>query len=234
MNKIKHYIPGVFLAVVLFLTPMETFPATPVVKTYVLSYSPGTLFHQLVKNRTRDVYRRAGLKAEFKPVPHNRSLVSANAGTVDGDVGRVPSIEETYPDLRRVNVKLMDLKGAVYTTHEDIRFYSEDLLEQYRVGCVLGVRWTKKKMEGITITTTKDYQTLFKMLLSDRIDIVLATEASADAVLSELGDKALKIYKLEPFVFSAPIYHYVNKKNESVISRLEKALAELVQEGFWD
>ncbi len=34
-------------------------------KVYTLSYSPGSLFHQLVRDRTRVVYKRAVIKVEF-------------------------------------------------------------------------------------------------------------------------------------------------------------------------
>lgn len=203
-------------------------------KTYTISYSPGTLFHQLVRDRTMKVYERAGLKADFIALPHNRSLVSANDGTVDGDVGRVPSVEEKYPNLVRVNVKLMDLNGAVYTIRPDIKTYDDSLLSTHRVGYVLGVRWTQKRMQGKKATTVRDYPSLFEMLLQDRVDIILATEASADAVMNDLGDRAANIRKLQPFIFTAPIFHYVNKKNREIIPLLEKALDGLAAEGDWD
>ncbi len=234
MNNNLRQSPLAFLLLVLFFLSLHAFPVTAAEKSYVLSYSPGTLFHQLVRDRTKVVYERAGVKAEFMALPHNRSLVSANDGTVDGDVGRVPSAEEKYPNLRRVNVKLMDLNGAVYTLRKDIESYNDDLLKKYRVGIVLGVRWTQKKTKDLTVTTAHDYPALLEMLLQDRIDIALATEASADSVMQDLGSRASTIRKLQPFVFTAPIYHYVNKKNEAIIPLLEKALTELTKEGYWD
>ncbi len=219
------------LTLTLFMVLLSSF-ASAAERTYVLSYSPGTLFHQLVKDRTELAYERAGLKAEFISLPHNRSLLSANDGTVDGDVGRVPSVEENYPNLLRVNVKLMDLSGAVYTNHKDINLYNDDLLKKYRVGYVLGVRWTEKKMAGLKATTAHDYPALFEMLLQDRVDIILATEDSASEVINNLGERASNIRKIQPFVFKAPIYHYVHKKNAAIIPQLEKALTELNNEDY--
>ena len=196
-------------------------------KVYTLSYSPGTLFHQLVRDRTKVLYQRAGLKAEFIALPHNRSLISANEGMIDGDVGRVPSVEEKYSNLVRVNVKLMDLNGAAYTSKSFIQNYTEDLLKEHRVSIVLGVRWSQKKMEDLNPIQVRDYTSLFKMLLQDRIDMVLATEASAWSTLKKLGDRAGSIHRLEPYVLTAPIYHYLNKKNQAIVPLLEKTLTEM-------
>lgn len=196
-------------------------------KTYVLSYSPGTLIHQLIRDRAKEVYAEAGLNAEFVPLPHNRSLISANRGSVDGDVGRVPSVEEKYPNLVRVGEKLMDLEGAVYTLKPEIRDYDDSLLTNYRVGYVLGVRWPQKKMAGLEATTAPNYEALFEMLLQGRIDIALATVASADYVINDLGHRGLAIRQLKPPIFSAPIYHYVHEKNRRIVPLLEQAVRNL-------
>ncbi len=218
----------------LMLSLCLPFTVNAMEKVYTLSYSPGTLFHQLVRDRTRAVYNRAGIKVEFIALPHNRSLISANEGIVDGDVGRVPSVEEKYPNLVRVNVRLMNLNGVVYTIRDDIKIFTEELLKTCRVGYVLGVRWPQKKMNGLKAITARDYPSLFEMLLQNRVDIVLATEASAQSVIKDLGDRANKIRKLEPLIFTAPIYHYLNIKNKAIIPKLEKALMEMNEEGYWD
>lgn len=232
MQKLKIW-PAVLVVLVAFSLFFVSFEAAAYDKGYVISYSPGTVFHDLVRDRIKVVYERAGIEAEFVALPHNRSLISANSGVVDGDAGRVPSVEEKYTNLRRVNVKLMDLNGAVYTARKDIKAYEENMLTDYRVGHVLGVQWAQKKMRGFEATTANSYKALFDMLVQKRIDLILGTEASAEAAVEELGERASDIRKLQPFVFSAPIYHYVHKKNEEIIPRLEKALTELLEEGYW-
>ncbi len=204
-----------------------TIQASAAEKIYQISYGSGSLFHQLVRNKTSQVYKKAGLQAEFTPMPLNRSLISADEGLVDGDAGRVPSIEESYSNLRRVNVKLMDLKGAVYTSHPDITKYHDQLLKSTRIGYVLGVRWAEKLLAGIETTTANTYASLFKMLAEGRIDIAFATETSANAALEKMEKENIK--QLHPFIFTAPIYHYVHKKNANIIPKLAAAASELNQ-----
>lgn len=222
----------ILLLLFFLLTPLfpGTVHAAEGEKTYVLSYSSGSKFHALVRERTKAVYDRAGLKVKFVSLPHNRSLLSANDGSVDGDVGRVPSVEEKYPNILRVNAKLMELSGAVYTLNPDIKTYDESILSKYRVGYVLGVRWAQKKMVGHPAVTVGDYDALFEMLLQGRVDLVLATVVSTDEILDRLGERAKQVRKLQPFVFTAPIYHYVNKNNVDIVPLLEKAANEINQE----
>lgn len=216
----------ILIGILIIINPFAVVAAE---RTYTLSYSPGTLFHQLVRDRARVAYQKAGLHAEFIPLPHSRSLISANDGLVDGDVGRIPSVEEKYPNLMRVDEKLMDLNGAIYTLNPDILEYDDSLLDMYRIGYVLGVRWPQNKMVGKKATTAPNYKALFEMLLQGRVDLVLATEASADAVMHEMGGRAGQVRALHPYVFNAPIYHYVHKKNRNIVSRLERAIKELNQ-----
>ncbi|MBA3015723.1 MAG: transporter substrate-binding domain-containing protein [Proteobacteria bacterium] len=202
-------------------------------KTYTLSYSSGTLFHELVRDRIKVVYERAGLKANFVALPHNRALMSANDGTIDGDVGRIASTVEKYSNLVRLNVKVMDLNGAVYTTRDDIAAYDDSILTKSRVGYILGVRWTEDKMKGLEATVVQTYPALFDLLLDNRVDVILTTEESAEPIIKSLGDRAAPIRKLQPFAYTAPIYHLLNKKNADIIPRLENALTALQKEGYW-
>lgn len=200
-----------------------------------ISYSPGSIFHAIVRDRVRQVYERAGIPVEFVPLPHNRSILSANEGLVAGDAGRVPSIEQKYPNLRRVDVAIMHLTGAAYVQRESpISEYSDALLEDNRVGIVLGVQWALKKMGTRKFDTVNDYPTLFSLLLHKRVDLVLATRTSAQAAMNDIPQSAAHIRELKPAVFTAPIYHYVHSNYEHLIPALEKAARELQVEAGWD
>ncbi len=202
-------------------------------KTYVISYSPSTPIHLLVRDRVKQAYKKAGLKVKFIPLPHNRSLLNANEGIVDGDVGRIPLIEKKLTNLRRINVKVMNFNGSAFTIDPKITLYNKNQLSNFRVGAVLGVYWSELEMAGLKSIRAPNVKSLFEMLLQGRVDLVLATETSAESVINELGSRAVKIRKLNPVVFSSPFYHYVNKKNADIIPRLEQALNEINKEGVF-
>ncbi|MBL7004147.1 MAG: transporter substrate-binding domain-containing protein [Gammaproteobacteria bacterium] len=217
----------------LFLLTLSSHNVLANDKIYTLSYSPGSLYHALVRDRMEVVYQRAGLKAKFISIPHKRSVASANEGVVDGDVGRNPVIEKKFKNLRRVNVAVSESLGSVYTIKDSIRTYDSDMLKKYNVGYVHGVRWVKKKMEGIKATTVKTYPQLVKMLLEGRIDIAIGTDISMDAAIKKVANEEDKIRKLTPKANRSPTYHFVHKKNSHIIPALEKALKELKAENYW-
>ena len=86
-------------------------------------------------------------------------------------------------------------------------------------------------MEGLKAVKVRDYHSLFEMLLQNRVDIALATEASARSTIEKLGQRAERIHRLDPRVLTAPIYHYLNKKNADIIPLLEKTLEEMSSAG---
>lgn len=202
--------------------------------SFAVSYSPGTQFHRLVQQRVKAIYKRAGIPVTFVQLPHKRSLHSANTGTVDAEAGRVPSVEARYPNLRRVNVKIMDLAGVAYVLKgSPIKTYTPTLLKEKKIGIVLGVQWATKRTTDIPVTAVSDYDHLFRILRTNRVDLVLATQASAEAVLKTMGDQRSLYRRLEPAIFSAPIYHYVNVKNSRLIPKLTKAAQDLIDENYW-
>lgn len=202
-------------------------------RPYVVSYSPGTVFHALVRDRVKVLYERAGLPVEFVARPHKRSIADANAGNVDAEAGRVSSVEQRAPNLRRVDVVIMNLAGAAYVRGSAAPEYSEALLDQKEVGMVLGVQWSQKLMKERHAHTVKDYAALFDMLIIGRIELALGTTESAESVLESNPERYKQILQLKPVIFHAPIYHYVNEKNAHLIPLLEKTLQELVDEDYW-
>jgi len=209
-------------------------PACPGQRVYRIGYSPGAGIHEVARQRVKDVYERAGLAVEFVPLPHKRSLAQANEGTLDGEVGRIAGIEKDYPNLMRVNVRVLTLTGVAYVMESwGISRYDDLLLDKVRLGTILGVVWSKKKIGNRHCVFVNDYKTLFNMLLARRIDMALASSISAEAVFkSGLVDSG-KIRKLDPPIHIAPLYHYVNVKNAGLVPLLEKTLRQLHAEQYW-
>ena len=195
---------------------------------YRIGYSPGAGIHVEARDRLAAAYGRAGLPVEFVPLPQKRSLLLAVDGAIDGDVGRIPGLDEKYPSLIRVNVKLMDLVGAAYVVRgQRLGNYRPELLRALTVGAVRGVVWARRVVGDGRLEQVNNYETLFGMLLEGRIDVALASRASAERLFLENRRYSLRIRRMEPDVYRVPFYHYLNRKNADIVPVLEKALREL-------
>jgi len=71
------------------------------------------------------------------------------------------------------------------------------------------------------------------MLMRNRFDLVLATEASGDIIIRKMNILSSDIAKLQPPVFSAETYHYVHKKNDSIIPKLEVTIRIFRRDGIF-
>lgn len=201
---------------------------------YRIGFAQNARIHQEARARLEAVYKRAGLPVEFVPLPQKRSLLLAVDGLLDGDVGRIPGLEETYPSLVRVDVKLLDLIGAAYVVRgQDFGDYRVALLDSLRVGAVRGVLWAEKLMGDRPMEKVNNYETLFDMLLAGRIDLALGSRSSAEGVLRDDRARYASIRMMVPAAYQTPFYHYVNRKNADIVPLLEKALRELRAEGGW-
>ncbi|MGE4421843.1 MAG: substrate-binding periplasmic protein [Pseudodesulfovibrio sp.] len=201
---------------------------------YRIGYAPDALIHVESMKRLAVVYARAGLPVEFVPLPQKRSLVQAVDGVIDGDAGRILGLEKRYPGLIRVDVRLTNIYGAAYVVGgQEIGPFRDGLLGVMKVGAVSGVVWAEKVMKGRPLEHVKTYEALFAMLMEGRIDIALGSRISAEKVLRDNARRYGRIRQLEPLVFQAPFYHYLNRKDADIVPKLEKALRELRAEDYW-
>jgi len=228
-------VPGIVLSLAVCAALCLAFAVpSPARRPYRIGYTPGVLVSEMARDRLALGYERAGLPVEFLPMPQKRALLLTEDGTLDGDVGRVAGLENRYPSMLRVSVKLMDFQGVAYVVEgRHAGPYCGELLDTLKVGSLGGVVWPEKIMLGRSMERVNNYDALFGMLLAGRIDIALCSKKSAEEAIGDNRERYAKIRRLEPVVYETPFYHYVNIKNADIVLKLEKALRELRAEGFW-
>lgn len=86
---------------------------------------------------------------------------------------------------------------------------------------------------GLVVNAVADHEQSLLMLMRNRFDLVLATEASGDITIGKMKILSTDIVKLGPPVFSAGTYHYVHKSNESIIPKLEAAIRSVRGDGLF-
>ncbi|WP_339864046.1 hypothetical protein [Paremcibacter congregatus] len=203
---------------------------TPPEKIYIIGYTERSRIHERSRTIVKQAYEKAGIKYRFTPLPSLRSLEEANAGVIDGEVGRIPEAVKRYKNLVRVNVPIYYGTGYAFTTRNDIDVYQDDLLSKYHVGYRRGSLWAAIELRGREADIAKNHLTLFKMLSRGRFDIALAAPPFEKDVQRFIKESNPRVIRLEPAVRTSPVYHFVHRKNAAIIPKLEAALRALQEQ----
>lgn len=184
-----------------------------------------------------EAYNHLGLSVEIVPLPHARSLLSANDGTYDGNLPRFTYIEASAPNLRRVPASLGQLEYVPYVlkgTVDDLSSWEAIKASGLRVGGKLGNRLVETSLGNALISRNKDYLPLLKMLLLHRLDVVIAPrgelEAQFASVPPELAEHLSEVRPLQVLA-TEQLYLYLHERNSDLIEPLTKELKRMEANG---
>lgn len=112
---------------------------------------------------------------------------------------------------------------------------SLEALQRYRAG--QGHDWPDTRIlesNGLPVTPAPGYQSLFRMLASERVDYVprSVTEVWAERAIYEQHDLVVADGPILAYV--APIYFFVSPGNEALAERLETGLQRIIADGAFN
>lgn len=186
-----------------------------------------------------EAFHRLGIQFSALYAPSSRSLVMSNSGETDGELHRVYNFHEIsngkYPNLIRINSKLLSVWLAVFSHRKDIKIENWEDLKHYNVIYYRGRHNVKNKLEKYLpkeqiyeVTTDK---LAFNMLSKKRADIVISESHEGQILIesSTYFSNIQEIAKLEETL----IYSYINKKHESLAPLVAKTIEEMKQDGTY-
>jgi polar amino acid transport system substrate-binding protein len=187
----------------------------------------------IVDELVRVAFAQIGREAQIVPQPAERSLINANRGINDGDLLRVEGIDEIYPNLVRVPVRLIDFDFVIFTKRAMPPITGWDDLKPYSVAIIRGWKILEKNVLGTAyLTKVEDAELLFQFLDSDRADIVIYERLQGLYVIRNLGLSDIQV--VEPPLVSRPMFLYLHKKHRTLIPALERTLTQLIQDGTYE
>jgi polar amino acid transport system substrate-binding protein len=184
--------------------------------------APGMI--DVALKRLRAAYKTLGIEIAVNVTTPSRALVDSASGRTDGEVVRADVIEELYPSLLRVEVPLFTVSTYAYGTSPDLADKPLEDLKSLRAGYVRGAVFAEQ--------TTRDYaetwqaetlEQLFAMLVQDRLDLVIAIEKPAKAMI-EKSDLTGKVFAVSSSRRDYDFFHYLHEKNADLVSRIEEVL----------
>jgi len=176
-----------------------------------------------------EAYECIGIAIRDTGLPAERSLVEANKGTYDGEVVRVKGIEARYPNLLPVPVVVTTAEGMAFTKKLDIVMDGWASLAPYSIVIRRGLKFAEKGTRGMKVTLVTTYDESFKLVSKGRYDVTVCDRLAGYYFIRKFDYADLKA--LEPPINTFPLYHYLHKKNTSLIPEITTILSQMQAEG---
>jgi hypothetical protein len=177
-----------------------------------------------------EFYRRLGHEMKLIPLPGKRSIVEANKGNVDGELIRIKLSEKLLPNLTRIPTSIDSIRVVAITRPDGAEINSLADLAGRKIGAIHGLQLTDRIVQGLPHQSVDSIDSLFKILVVGRVDVILFPELDAKYYMKNhaLGDK-VTIHT--PPILEVSLYHFINKSKPTLIKDMSELLAKLKETG---
>lgn len=191
----------------------------------LLEIDPATAIAEQVLG---EAYKRLGMILQVQKYPGERSLVSANDGSTDGELYRKVGMERDYPNLIIVPVALQTYEIVIFTRGTTFIVNGWESLRPFTVGFVRGIKIVEQSTLGMRTEAVPTMQQAFQKMVMGRTDVVVGNRHSGLAAIKALKLDDVRI--MAPPLASFPVYHYLHKKHEALVPRLTAVLTQMQKE----
>ncbi len=179
---------------------------------------------RMIEHRLKTAYQTLGYQLRVQYLPAGRSLIMSNKGEFDGELFRIKSITEEYPNLLRVPVALTQLELFAFVREPaaiDFQHWQQN--EKLRIGYVRGFKMAEQyhcRGQKIAVTTTEQ---AVAMLQQGKVDILLDDLASVVQIAGTLDDNS-PIRQLPAVLTRQALYHFLHKQHQALLLPLAAEL----------
>lgn len=177
---------------------------------------------------------RVGYRVAIDQPQAERALMLANSGVNDGDGPRVESLDNLwdYPNLIRVEEKLLDIDFVAFTCNPELAIHDWTSLSGHNVAIVTGWKILERRLSYLSsLVKVKDVEHLLMLLKNGRTDVAVMDRYSGLETASRIG---LKNYRVaSPPLDSREMYLYLNVRHVAIARKLAAALQDMKQDGTY-
>lgn len=177
-----------------------------------------------------EIYRRAGLALKIEVLPAPRASLMALSDKADGELMRIATYGQTYPQLVRVDPAFYRVGVRGYSLPgRNASVQSRDDLKHYSVGSIRGMAYVQELTEHHpALTLVQNPTQLFRMLTAGRLDVVLCTTLAAQSAQAELGVKDLEV---SPDLARFELHHYLHERRKALAPRISDVIRRMRDSG---
>ncbi|MBN2844931.1 MAG: transporter substrate-binding domain-containing protein [Deltaproteobacteria bacterium] len=179
----------------------------------------------------KELYRRLGHEISVVPMAAARAAAEVSSNHVDGEVGRIVSFNENYPNLLRVPTHFYSAYTRAFVrVDRGITKVDSGNLKNYRVARIRGVVNTDLLSREVPEAFDfSDIETMFGFVRLGRADIALTNHIGGMLILAEQG--ITDIVPLEPPLERRNFYHFINVKHRDLVPLLDAVIREMTASG---
>ena len=179
-----------------------------------------------------EAFSRIGLNVEILYSETAGSLSEVNNGLVDVEINRIEGIENSYPNLIRVDEPNMIMEFVAFS-RTDFEIDGWDSIRNLYIGIVKGWKIYETSTSGFPHVSYVPTETeLFRMLNLNRLDIALYSKLSGYSHILEKGYTGMKA--LQPPLAEKPMYMYLHESRADLAAPLATALREMKKDGTYE
>ncbi len=208
----------------LLLFALVTFPTTGMAKSYALAAIEDNPYQKAIGHLLRDAFSEMGHTLIVTYLPGKRALVMSNAGYLDGEVARVATTSNSYPNLIKVPVAIGQFKATAITYQAPDVYENFEQFKPYRLGILRGVIWSEKWTYNYSHIYANNYNEMIRMLKVNRFAYAFGDHAIFTQIKKTTND-TFKI--LEPPIFQYNLYPFIHKSHAALIPDLVNALKQI-------
>mgnify|MGYP005847355081 CR=1 FL=1 len=179
-------------------------------------------------------YKELDITIATREVPSRRTLMMADIGEVDGDLFRIASVAEQYPNLVRVPHRLLHGQLHVATSRPGftgLQNLGETETADLRVAVRRGVIVAEQAAQalGMELVRADSYGQMHALLEWRRVDVALVSDIEG---LSPMHDESWDPFYVFPEpVVHFPLYHYLHRRHAELAEPLAQVLEMMERNG---
>lgn len=181
-------------------------------------------FRPHINQVTEQIFSLAGISVQVNVLPNERSMVMANHGVIDGEVGRTPNLEASFANLVMIPTALETLDYVVIVLAERA-CPSLTELNELRGIAIKGLPYFDELIRRYpnNIQFTHSMASIDQMLRTDRGDYSVAPLDVAPMV-KKMFD--VTFCQIEQPIFTLNTHIYLHEKHAELVGQVDRAVQE--------
>jgi polar amino acid transport system substrate-binding protein len=176
-----------------------------------------------------EAYSRIGKRVIIRRMPLERALQESNNGRTDGEVSRVLGIEKGYPNLVMVPTSVVSDDFVVFTKMQNLSGVDWKTIRQYTVAIRIGEKMVERNVDGMRMGRFATTDRIFLLVDQNRYDLCITARLNGLLEIRKLGLTDIRV--VEPPLETVQFYHYLHKKNRSLIPGIDAVLRSMQASG---